>query len=832
MPPYHRPLVSRSILLLLLLAIPASARDDRGAGTHSRDASLFPQDEYLGHIRYLASDELEGRGTGQEGIDKAAEYIADYFEKFGVEPAGDDGTYFQNFTLKLRKQIGEGTRLAVGLEGRRTRAPAKLRQDFVPFPFSGNGAFKGDVVFAGYGMVEEDFNEYEGLDVSGKVVLVMRRAPRFRDFGFMPQSFRAKARKAAARDAAAVIVVNPPDDEEGDKLFEFDGPSAGGGMFGSRSVGLPLVQVRREVAERMLKSAGLPGLADLQKQIEETKKPVSAALKGVSVKGAVKLEQVESPVRNIVGLIPGTGPQKEEIIILGGHYDHLGIRNKGQEGFDPAKDISNGADDNASGTALVMNMARVYTQGQRPNRSILLMLFTAEELGLLGSYHFVNNPTVDLEKVVAMLNFDMVGRLKNDKLEVGGMRTGGFEEMVLRMAKPYGLKIKDGGGGRGPSDHTSFYNKKIPVLFFFTGIHKQYHQPTDDTPLINAEGAIRIARFAADIVDEIDARPERPTFTADTSRATIARQDDEETGQPQRPGIAERMRDRPRLGIRPDMDAEEQGVVIAEVIEGGVADKAGLKAGDCIVRIGKAKIEAMEDLMEAMGKIKPGDRVGIEARRGARTIKVTAQFGERRQDAIAARPTEGVKVEQIADLLAAVKKALEDKDRSVEVSIRVEPGKPDGYEITLRVRASGAARRAEGREERAESAPRRGAEPAREQRKARSQEVDAHGGDADADERAEMPPVRLGIMPSYGESEGEGYEISGVVDGGPAAKAGMKDSDRIYKIGDRKITDVYGYMDALRKYKPGDVVEVVVIRDGRKVTLKIRTAPQKSREAA
>ncbi|MCA9283449.1 MAG: M20/M25/M40 family metallo-hydrolase, partial [Phycisphaerales bacterium] len=218
--------------------------------------------------------------------------------------------------------------------------------------------------------------------------------------------------------------------------------------------GLPIMHVTPAFANRMLAAGGLQDIKTLQDRIERTQAPASAPLEGVSARGRVEIEPVYSDVRNVVGMIPGTGPQKDEIIVLGAHYDHLGIRNKDKADFDPTKDISNGADDNASGTAMLMQFAKAYTQGDAPNRTLVLVAFTGEELGLLGSAHFAKEPTVDLDKCIAMLNFDMVGRLKDDMLEVGGMRTGGFEAIIDDLAQPYGFDIRDGGGGRGPSDHT------------------------------------------------------------------------------------------------------------------------------------------------------------------------------------------------------------------------------------------------------------------------------------------------------------------------------------------------------------------------------------------
>ncbi|MCB9851988.1 MAG: M20/M25/M40 family metallo-hydrolase [Phycisphaerales bacterium] len=879
---------------LVLTAQPFAAAAER----HSTNDSLYSAEQYLGWIDFLASDELEGRGTGEEGIDKAAEYVASIWESFGLQPAGDDNTFYQNFQLALSSRLGNATRLAVGTKGRLTRKPAILNDDYVPLPFSADGSFAGDVVFAGYGISDGDngYDDYAGIDVKDKVVLILRRGPDFDNFGMQHVSFRAKSLLAKELGAVALLIVNKDGDSH---LYDFQRGGRGGDH------GIPMVHVTPDFATRMLSAGGLQDIQTLQDRIETNKAPASAPLDGVSVRGHVEIEPVYSDVRNVVGMIPGTGPQKDEMIVLGAHYDHLGVRNKGKADFNPEKDISNGADDNASGTAMLMQMAKTYTRGEAPNRTIVLVAFTGEELGLLGSEHFAKDPTVDLDKCITMLNFDMVGRLKNEMLEVGGMRTGGFEELVRDLAKPYGFDIRDGGGGRGPSDHTNFYLRDIPVLFFFTGLHKQYHRPEDDTPLINADGAMQIARFGSDVIDAIDGNPTPPKFAKDSRRANIGRQKEgDDKPKPDAPlaGPRNTPSDEPvRLGVMPTPTEDGEGLLIDSVSDGSPAGNAGMRPGDRIIRIGTTRIQSIEDAMSALSGLKRGDKTDVQVVRSGQRVTLHVQFGDaptaaphvaenpptkaaaehahqhasvedashavcerieafardnstlrirslahsRSNDGVELRitfsgdPRSAAELDRVSAAIEEVlKSAMGSTATHAEYQIQCEaPGyDKSGFAMTITVRIPRRGSAAPAGPHIGANpnphAPQAGAathgSPHERDRANRNPHGDAHRNEpADDVENNTMPPVRLGIMPTYGESEGEGFEIAGVVEGGAAEKGGMKDKDRILSIGGHDVSDVYTYMDALRKCKPGEKIKIFVLRDGKRVELTIVTAPPK-----
>jgi len=262
-----------AVLVVLVAGSTALAASD---GEHSRVDSLFSASEYRDWVAYLSSDDLEGRGTGEEGIDEAQDFIAAAFEKYGVEPAGDDGTFFQNFTVHLGNAIGRGTRMSIGTDRRRTRRRVRLREDFVPLPWSESGSFKGNVVFAGYGIVNEDeqYDDYADIDVAGKIVLMLRQGPSFGGFGMKDKSFRTKANRAADRDAAAIMIVNRDGDEG---LYDF---KAGGRA--RRGYGIPMLHVTPRAANRMLSAGDMPDIQALQDEIEDTERPASALLEGRS----------------------------------------------------------------------------------------------------------------------------------------------------------------------------------------------------------------------------------------------------------------------------------------------------------------------------------------------------------------------------------------------------------------------------------------------------------------------------------------------------------------------------------------------------------------------
>lgn len=609
--------VSLTVIASLATAlVPASDTGTKASPSVSR----LQQD-----VAWLAADEREGRGVGTRGLEQAAEYIAAEFERLGLKPAGEDGTYYQWLEVTVGRKLVGKPELAFELpEGQ--RLDLVHQKDFEVLSFGDSGEGEAPLVFAGYGIRAPEYNydDFKDIDVKGKVVLVMRREPRqgeeSTDGPFRGKeqtrysALLTKARTAQSLGARAVIFVTDPYtlEKEEDRLIQFGYGGSG------RAVRIPLFHVTRDVADRLLTAAGQPTLNEIARAIDEDLKPRSAELKGITARFACKLESETARVRNVMAVLPGEGPNADEYIVVGAHYDHVGYGGAGS--LAPGvRAVHNGADDNASGTASVLELARLLSQREEPlGRSILFILFTAEERGLLGSQHFVNNPTVPLDKIVAMINLDMVGRLKEDKLIVYGTGTAPeFKGWIEELAKAYGFELKAVPTGFGPSDHTAFYAKKIPVLHFFTDLHEDYHRPSDDADKINYEGMARIVAMVYDVVERLAALEERPRYIQVRPQRTErqARTDGEMA----------------YFGSIPSYTATDvDGVLLEGVAEDGPAAKAGIKAKDVIVKFGEIEVHNIEDFAEALRRYKPGQKVKVTVKRGDKLVTVEVTLESRR----------------------------------------------------------------------------------------------------------------------------------------------------------------------------------------------------------
>lgn len=623
------------------------------------DRGIFDADRYLSHVKFLASDELEGRRPFTPGIEKAAAYIAQQFEAAGLAPAGDDGTWFQTLSLEYGKKLVE-SEARLTFDGH-PRA-LEVRKDWIPLPFTKMVDVEGPLAFAGYGIAADlhEYNDYTGFDAEGKVLLIFRYEPQSddpnADFGGSTLShyaeFYEKAHTAARQGAKALVIVNPPTPRAGqpEGLFPFRR------NYTNRTYELTLAHVTPAVAEAILKRAGLGSLKELETRLKPGQKPLSADLNvRVTLKPGVQPNQQQT--RNVIGRLAGDG-NTSDTIVIGGHYDHLGLTRNQFRDSDDQERIHNGADDNASGTAGVIELARVLGQERGLRRNVLFVAFTAEEMGLLGSKYFVENPTVPLEDIRAVINFDMIGRLRPDRFMVFGVSSGlEFDDIVRRAAEDAGLEYRAPEAQTGNSDHAPFMNKRIPYLFPFTGVHKDYHRPSDDWDKIDQAGAVQILTMMRPVVHELANLETGPTFqsvdvepdpedfptkpaaehekdedgaaakSAGASHPGGAHDDgvDREVGRSQRPKV--------RFGFIPDfVPGSKPGVGIDTVLDGGPAKKAGMKAGDRILRIDEYEITDIYAYMAALKKFKAGTELNVVVVRDGKELQFKVQLeGQRRR---------------------------------------------------------------------------------------------------------------------------------------------------------------------------------------------------------
>jgi Tol biopolymer transport system component len=549
---------------------------------------------------------MEGRGLGTKGIGKAADYIQMTFAGTGIDPAFGR-SFRQKFPVKVGVTLGPGNKIS-GLK----------RDDWTPLGFSSGGSFEGPIAFVGYGIdaAPLDYRELEGIDLKGKVALMLRYEPQERDEtsrfdGKRPSrwsSMRYKATKARDAGAIAVIFVTGPLQDEGkDKLPALvnDGPES--------PVGIPVIQVKTSAARKWV------DLEKFQKDVDADLKPRSRVL-DMTLSGTVDVMASYAEGINIVGMIPGRGTLKNETIVIGAHYDHLGHGGRGSMRPNDTG-IHNGADDNASGTAAVMVAAKRMREllgSARDTRTVLFALFSAEEVGLGGSAYFVEHPPVPLESIKAMVNLDMVGALRDDKLvALGSESAPEWKPLVERLGTELKLQVLASGDGYGPSDQTSFYAKQIPVLHFFTGTHERYHTPDDDADFVNFAGAARVAELTAQVGNALARGDVTPTYARATAAPAME-------GDSRGYGAY--------LGTVPDFTAMESttgGVKLSDVRAGGPAALAGIKGGDVIVEMAGTRIDNLYDMTYALQDHKPGETIDVVVLRGGKRLTLRATLGMR-----------------------------------------------------------------------------------------------------------------------------------------------------------------------------------------------------------
>jgi hypothetical protein len=597
----------RSFFLIVVLAVVASAQSTRTPD--------ITRTELYEHVKYLASDALEGRRAGSKGADLAVQYIVREFASYGLTPKGDNGTFLQTFEFVSGVKLGPANSLSIKRNG---TTALELNKDFRPLGFSSSESVEGDLVFAGYGisLPNKTYDDFDGIDVKGKILLLLRNAPpsdSTMNFSAIVGSLRYKATKAKELGAKAILFVTGPEDDQNDQFIRLSYDQSTG------NAGIVAIHLKREAADRLLKLEERD-LADVQKGINAARKPNSFPIRKVVLSIQTDVQPIRETTANAVGFLEGSDPLlKNEVIVIGAHYDHLGFGGEGSGSLSPdTPEIHNGADDNASGTAGLLELAQAFgARKHELKRSILFLAFAAEELGLLGSAHYVAAPTLPLERMAAMLNMDMIGRLNNRTLIVYGIGTSpGFEELVKKHNQDSTFIFKLNKDGFGPSDHASFYGKQIPVFHFFTDIHSDYHRPSDDFEKINAEGMEQVAKLVYAIASDLILAPEKPAYAAVEA---------------QRPAGGGRGGSRVYMGTIPDFGESTEGMKISGVREGSPAAKAGLIGGDVIVKFGRVDIKNLYDFTYALGEYKPGDEVDVTVKRGMETKTMRVLLERRSQ---------------------------------------------------------------------------------------------------------------------------------------------------------------------------------------------------------
>ena len=579
---------------------------------------------YLEDVKFLASPAMKGRATGSPELEKAAAFIAARFQSFGLLPP-DGKSYYQPFEVTTDAKLGKANRFHYSIDGK--TAVLQFQYDFVPFNFSPAGKMSGPVVFVGYGITAPEYNydDYAGIDVRGKIVLMLQHEPQEFDAHsvFEGKSFTqhmqyaSKASNAKLHGASGVIIVSDRANHrnEPDRLEPF------GHTAGPDNAGIPFLQVEEDKIDNWFALAG-KNLDTLMADIDANLRPQSFDFPdSLSVDANLDLEREVKTVHNVAGYLPG---ELDEYVIVGAHYDHLGLGDQYSLAPSLIGTVHPGADDNASGTSGVIELARRLSMEPKQKRGVLFVTFAGEELGLLGSSFYVSHPDYPLAKAVAMINLDMIGRIRNDKVYVGGVGTGSNLHDVLDKVTPhYDLHLDySETSGYGSSDHMEFVSKQVPVLFFFSGLHSDYHKPSDTWDKIDAPEAIKLLHLVADVTDQLRDEPGRPLFV----RVAPAAHAEGATGS----SAAGVTGYGPYFGSVPDFGEGVKGVKFSDVTPNSPAAKAGLKAEDVMIEFDGKPIGNLYDFTFALRAKMPGDVVRVKVLRDGKPLDVNVTLEQRR----------------------------------------------------------------------------------------------------------------------------------------------------------------------------------------------------------
>ncbi|HXD32736.1 MAG TPA: M20/M25/M40 family metallo-hydrolase [Pyrinomonadaceae bacterium] len=602
------------------------------------------------HVTYLASDELAGRRTGTPGANAAASYIAREFERYKLgtivelTKSKPGEVYQQRFPYVAGVELGQGNLLKTRLANKDGETIVlKSGEDWLPLAFSQTGTMeKPEGVFVGYGISAPDLkhDDYDQGVAKGKLAITLSGTPDGDNpHGQFARYEDVRWKAIAARNAGAIgllVIAREPEFKD-DRLSQlrYDNSAGEAGLF--------VLAISQAAAVRVF------GVGDMSYLAKLAGPPESSAV-AVTTLGffngferiTIDVKRNEVLAANVIGILTGSDPKlKDEVIVLGAHYDHLGL---GGEGSLAPKsgEIHHGADDNASGTAALLELARTFAaQKPGPKRTLVFIAFSGEEEGLLGSNYYVNHPWFPLANTVAMINMDMIGRMKDNKLIIGGLGTAPeWRDLIARknvdpkvvsraelasmpkpgkvtavvdqsgtvtaaIVRPQRFELTLSEDGFGPSDHSSFYAKQVPVLFFWTGTHSDYHKPSDTADKINYVDEARIVEMVAQVVAEVDQSEKRPTYALAKSEST-----GRSTGF------------RVSLGTIPNYADSSDGLLLDGVREDSPASKAGLKAGDKIVKLAGRDVRNVYDYTYALGEMKAGQEYDVEVMRGGERLKL------------------------------------------------------------------------------------------------------------------------------------------------------------------------------------------------------------------
>ncbi len=580
-------------------------------------------------VGYLASDELEGRLTGTKGTQMAANYIADYFQKIGLNPQGDNGSYFQEFPfITGTKIIPVQNHLCIIKEGAdKETIQFEVNKDFVPLALTSNGKVEGQVVFAGYGLSipgteGKSYDSYAGIDVKDKIVLVLNHVPEKVDaqrrLEFSRYSgLRYKAMLAREHGAKALLVINGPKSQGAGELIALSSDKE------SANSGIIAASISGKAAEAIFDGSG-KSLEVIQSRLDVEEPRIEGGgfeLPNVKIRIFAAVEQVKDKDRNVLGLLlPTEGTECSEYVMVGAHYDHIGhggvdsLAREGEKG-----QVHNGADDNASGVSTVMELAAFLAEERVKNphlfnRGVVFALWSGEELGFIGSSYFTEHPTVPLKNAIAYINYDMVGRLRDNTLILEGISSSNaWRRLIEKNNVTAGFNLKLLTDPYLPTDVTAFYPKGIPVVHFFTGVHEDYNRPTDDAETLNYEGMTRIAQFSKSLIMDLLNNLERPDYV------TVAQSGDVSSKKVARKSY---------WGTVPDFAYEgKEGVRLGNVKSGSPAEKAGMKSGDIVVEIAGKKITNIYDYNYMMDSAGIGQPVEVIVLRDGKreTLSITPE---------------------------------------------------------------------------------------------------------------------------------------------------------------------------------------------------------------